>query len=553
MRIRLLQFAAVCLASLGCILAQPPPSPYAALTGVVLNDATGTPLRRAMVTLSTLDEPPLDAVTFTESNGAFGFTTIPPGKYKLHVDQDGFQHAWFGASTPQRPPGILTLAAGDVRYGITFRLRPLGSISGVVLDPEGDPVPGASIRLLEAAFERRRPAYKDAGFANTDDRGRYRLEDVPAGQYLVMAGQRYQAAALIQPEAAPGSEAGRKMYAVEFYSGASRLSAATPVPLPPGKDLDGIDFQLAAKAVAPLHGKIICPDPVPENTAVGISVYPQDLPGSQDAIGGGASSNDLTFQFPNLTAGPYVMAAALQTPQHYYRGVERFELPPGGAEVALRLERAIDLAGRVDFEGGPRPSASVRVTLVSGDTPRVDNTPPQVEVKPDGSFVVPNVAPGIWDIDVKPIPRGGYLKAMRLGDADVLTEDMVITAETRAPLRIVLSMRGAVVTGTVHVPPGVQRSARAAVLLAPNGRYEHVWSFYAVEPADDAGHFEFKGVTPGRYKLYAFEELEPSAYEDPGFLKPFDKVSEAFEVPEGGRVSRDAPLILRNTRPEPEE
>jgi hypothetical protein len=60
------------------------------------------------------------------------------------------------------------------------------------------------------------------------------------------------------------------------------------------------------------------------------------------------------------------------------------------------------------------------------------------------------------------------------------------------------------------------------MLLAPVGKYANVLSFYHRASADDAGHFEFTGVTPGRYKLYAFEEMDPLAYEDPGFLKPFE-------------------------------
>jgi hypothetical protein len=53
---------------------------------------------------------------------------------------DGFQQAWFGVATPTRPPGTLDLAAGDIRYGITFWLRPRGSISGVAVDRDSDPV-----------------------------------------------------------------------------------------------------------------------------------------------------------------------------------------------------------------------------------------------------------------------------------------------------------------------------------------------------------------------------------------------------------------------------
>src|SRR5580698_1249711 len=137
-----------------CLAQGPPPSPFATVSGVILHDATGAPIRRATITLSTLDETPLDAVTFSESNGAFGFNTIPPGKYTLRVDLDGFQESWFGANTSTRPHGTLKLAPGDNRYGITFRLRPLGSIAGVVFDPDGDPLPNVSIDLLKAAWER---------------------------------------------------------------------------------------------------------------------------------------------------------------------------------------------------------------------------------------------------------------------------------------------------------------------------------------------------------------------------------------------------------------
>ena len=112
-----------------------------------------------------------------------------------------------------------------------------------------------------------------------------------------------------------------------------------------------------------------------------------------------------------------------------------------------------------------------------------------------------------------------------------------------------MSARGAVVTGTVAVPAGIARLPRAEMLLAPFGKYANVLSFYHRTSADDAGHFEFKGVTPGRYKLFAFEEMDPLAYEDPGFLKPFDMLSEAFDVAEGARIERQTQLILAGTQP----
>ena len=167
---------------------------------------------------------------------------------------------------------------------------------------------------------------------------------------------------------------------------------------------------------------------------------------------------------------------------------------------------------------------------------------PRAVIKPDGTFRLASVVAGIWDIGVEPIPPGGYLKAMLLGDQDVLTEEMAIGPETSAPLKIVLSTRGAVVEGTV-VREEDRPVPRALVVLAPEGRFTGVLSFYRVSPADETGHFEMKGLTPGRYRLYAFEELNPNAIQDPGFLKPFTSQGEPLELTEGARASRRLRLI----------
>jgi hypothetical protein len=588
MRIGWISIASACLAAHGVAMAQAPeaviahapaqpppaalPSPFAAISGTVLNDATGAPLRRVAITLSTLDTPPLEALTFSESNGTFGFHSIPPGKYLLYARLDGFQQARFGANTSNRPPQILKLAAGDIRYGITFRLRPLGSISGVVFDPDGDPLPNAQIRLLKATWERLKPAYGNRMFASSDGRGRYRFQNVIPGQYLVMAAQPYAPALLVQPEAAVGQNPAQKMYAVQFYPDASRISSAAPLHVADGEDLEDIDFHLTALEVAELHGKLVIPGVVPDavpsvvpgevpngnrkrfraefsagaaaQAPAQIKVYAQDIPNSLDqGMGAAAFPPNFDFSLANLIPGPYVIVATISVAGRDYRAVERIELPAGGADLALRPDRAIDLAGRVDLDGGgERTAGPFRVALIPGGYPP-GRSRIETEVHPDGTFVVPNVVPGIWDIHLRPVPPGGYVKAMRLGEQDVLTQDMAIEPGTREPLHIVVGARGGVVAGTVSVPSGLARSSRARVLLAPCGRYAHVLSFYKLVPSDDSGRFEIKGVTPGQYKLYAFEEFDPTAYEDPNFLRPFEPLSEAFEVVEGARLDRQTELI----------
>lgn len=537
----------VCLARAWC-QAPPGPAGFAAISGVVLNDATGNPVRRAEVTLYTLDDPPLEALTFSESNGVFGFHDIPPGKYRLQVQSAGFEFAAFGASNSRRPPATLKLSAGDVRTGLTFRLRPLGAISGTVLDADGEPVANVPMRLLESAWERLKPVYRSASWASSDDQGLYRFSEVVPGEYLVMATQQHAPASLVQPEASEADGPPQpKMYGAQFYPDAGRVSAATPLKLNPGQELDGIDFHLVARAVAGLRGKVVVPVDLPPNTMAQVEAFPEDFTDhGSPSLGTGAVPPDYNFDIPNLLPGPYIVSSSVQAGGVTYSAVERVEIPPSGLELTLHPERAINLSGRVELEGGGTPSTPFHIRLVPGGFPpgRRDI---DASVKPDGAFTVANVTPGIWDIGVDPIPAGGFLKSMRLGDQDVLTGDMLIDAATQDELNVVVSARGAVVSGTVHVPSGVRRSPRAAVLLAPAGKFAHVLSYYKPASSDDTGHYEIKGVTPGLYQLYAFEELDPQAWEDPGFLKPFEAASQVFEVKEGARIERDTSLILTNT------
>ena len=159
-------------------------------------------------------------------------------------------------------------------------------------------------------------------------------------------------------------------------------------------------------------------------------------------------------------------------------------------------------------------------------------------------FQFDDVVPGIWDIGVEPQPPGSYIRSMMLGQKDVLTDDMILKPGSREPLNIVLNMDGAIIKGTV-TENGDHPAARAVVLLAPDGRFANVMSFYENRVSDESGHFTFKSVTPGRYKIYAFDRMEQGEFENPDFLKPYAASGEAFDVGDGARLERKATLIVR--------
>jgi protocatechuate 3,4-dioxygenase beta subunit len=530
------------LAAMAWGQARPAAIRYASIIGAVLDDATGAPVARAVVKLQTQAAEPSDAVAWTDDRGAFSFSRVPPGRYILSARRDGYEMTRFGTVAREQPPEVLSLASGEERR-IALRMRPVGSISGTVSDTDGDPLPGVNVSALTPGYYRRKLHYTTTRAAQADNRGRYRIAGLPAGKYILMANPLGTRPAAL-PEVVRGQAEEESRFAPQFYPNADRIAAATPVVLAPGRNLEAFDFHLSPQSVSKVAGKVILPSDAGPNAQVTVMVHPEDEAGEGFSGGVGASQADGAFEINDLLPGRYAVTANFSAQGRPYRGVEHVEVEHSPVTVTLRLDPGVELAGSVRLEGdaGGEPP-HFRVSLVPGDGLPNYGPAPEAEVKPDGSFRIPNVLPGVWDIGVEPVPQGGYIKSMRLGDQDVLTEDMLIGPETSEPLRIVISTRGAVVDGAVTGAAG-EKAKKAYVLLAPAGRRENVWTFYRVVPADENGHFEFKGVTPGAYTLYALARMDSNPSQDPDFLKSLGGLGEAIEVEEGGHVTRELPLIL---------
>jgi hypothetical protein len=189
----------------------------------------------------------------------------------------------------------------------------------------------------------------------------------------------------------------------------------------------------------------------------------------------------------------------------------------------------VELKGRVQAEGVGFAS-QLRVRLTSPNTP---GNPIMATTAADGHFTLEHVPPGTWDIAVEPIPEGGYIKSMRLGKQDVLTEDMEISGATDAPLNIVVSSHGGVVEGEID-DPAIAGHKAVMVLLAPTGRVRHVMSFFGFVQSQPDGKFKLRGLTPGTYKLLAFAELPPGDPRNPDLIARLE--GKAIEVREGETV-----------------
>lgn len=175
-----------------------PPIPKGAnvLFGRVVDMGTGQPVGGAVVTLvgyfdasgRPADRLPDSAAgplasaprfVMTTADGYFIFRGLPAGRYSLAADAFSYVNETY-------PLHLVELADRDTPIEVALRLWKTGSISGNVIDEQGEPVVGVMVtafRCIAAAGG----VMVRSGIAtvDTDDRGAYRIAQLPPGNYAV--------------------------------------------------------------------------------------------------------------------------------------------------------------------------------------------------------------------------------------------------------------------------------------------------------------------------------------------------------------------------------
>ncbi len=169
-------------------------------------------------------------------------------------------------------------------------------------------------------------------------------------------------------------------------------------------------------------------------------------------------------------------------------------------------------------------------------------------VKSDGTFVLKNVASDVYDLTLVGTPEDFYLKAARLGSDNVLQAGLSL-AGGRQPgaLELILSSAGGHIDGIVLSEQ--QGFGGALVVLVPEPRHRGQAHLYKTTTTDQYGHFTLRGIAPGDYKLFAWEDIEAGAYRDADFLRPYEERGESLGVVEADRHSAQLKLISADVAP----
>ncbi len=220
--------------------------------------------------------------------------------------------------------------------------------------------------------------------------------------------------------------------------------------------------------------------------------------------------------------------------------------------VVLTIIPPGSLHGRIRAEGAPAGNAqwspaNARVDLsVAADEPSfyVGGTS-QVSPKQDGTFVFEDVSTGIYRLGASNGPDGAYLKSIRLNDQDVLNKDIDFSQGVSGELEVVFRYGAAELNGTVQLPQSASSGASGQpatvpifnVFLVDDGGHQNAGN------TDQNGAFTFKGLTPGQYHAYAFEQLDPSQLENPAVLKALEEKGTSIELKENDKKQLELPVI----------
>lgn len=151
--------------------------PAARITGRVVSQATGEPVRGALVRADREEVASVSILVSSDERGRFAFASLDPGAYQLS--------ARLGAAVGFRTGKLAVTSAGHVD-DIVITLEPAFAIIGRVLAPDGQPVGGAHLWMEESkGFEPGVPSGPAVASSRSD--GRYRVEGVLPGRFWIGA------------------------------------------------------------------------------------------------------------------------------------------------------------------------------------------------------------------------------------------------------------------------------------------------------------------------------------------------------------------------------
>ena len=534
----------VCLlaAGLSAVFAQTTAAPATgSIEGQIVNANTGAPLKKATVRLSGLPPqnqqpangpgiPPRVMARDTDEQGRYKFTGLDAGRYMLSVTRTGFLMQSYGSRRPGYGGTPILLGENQQATAIDLRLTPQAVITGHVVDEDGDPMPNIPIKLMRLVYVSGTRQWQQRGGTATSDIGEYRLAELEPGRYLVGTQSRLPMATTEAPDKP------EMVYVATYYPRSTDENSASPIDVGPGGEIRAIDIHMVKAPAVRVRGTIAGgAEPGGRGRgAVQVGLVPRDG-GAASVLHGVARPNDSTFEIRGVQPGSYLLwARAGNVP------AEMFTSQP--------LDVSSNTIGGLVLTLAPAQDVPVKISVAESDA-QVDLSKTTIRLRPlvpglggaapmarmeNGQFTLRGVTALRYAVSIGGMPQGCYLQSLRYGGQEVTPAGAEFNSRT--PLEVVLSSQAGQISGSVTDKNG-RPVLRAIVVLIPE---DAAVSELQSGNTDDNGAFTFDRLRPGRYKVLAWEDMEPGAYQDPEFRKLYE--SRAAEISVGPHDQQTAQI-----------
>ncbi len=508
----------------------------AVVSGKVVSASTEEPLGKAIVALQNVEERrrPSGGVR-TDDEGRFEIET-EPGRYRLTARRNGFVDGAWGQRGPGQPGGVLDLSPGRDMDDIVLSLQGAGVITGRIVDEDGEPLRAMRVEALKFRYLEGKRELFGGSSGMTDDRGVYRIYGLQPDQYYVRVqnAERY--------EWGMEDMDAKQSYLPTFFPSAPDTSQASRVEATAGAETLGIDIQMFPSPTLSVSGQVIDSTTGRPAQAM-IIVFDLEKSRFQSQVARDfVQDPDGKFELAGLRPGSYRVAAMVARPGSQ-GGTGYVDLELGDKDVEGILVAAkptMEIHGRVIFEGDPPKTPEMISVYLRPKGPYLFGGGGGM-LTPDGRITLNGVGQGEYEVSVIDRTNSYYLKSARFGSRETLDSGLTVTPTDDPPeLEVTLSSNGARVAGLVTDADGKPVTG-VQVVLVPDDR--ELMRRYGISQTDQTGVYSLKGVSPGRYKLFAWEQIENGSWQDPNVLKQYEAKGESVDLAEGDAEQLDLKLI----------
>jgi protocatechuate 3,4-dioxygenase beta subunit len=511
------------------------------IRGRVIDASTGTPLRKAVVSISSAELRESRSAS-TDTEGGYEFVDLPAGQFNMTVTKPGYVNLIYGQRAPDEPGKQLRLGDKQVVAKVDYSLPRGAVVTGRVLDEYGEPVPDVMVTALRYQFTTNGPRPLNAGrAATTNDIGEFRLFGLPPGQYVLSATYRQ-----MMPGPVAVMDGGG--YAPTFYPSTANIADAQKLAIGMGGSISDVTVMLVPTRTALISGTVFDSQGRPARQG-SVMVMGRSAGMMMISGAGGGIRPDGSFTINGVSPGEYTLRAMFPgqpglTPDNAVANVT----VNGIDLIDVRVEppRPITVTGQVVLDPVAARSfkpETIRLNAPPSDPgPTFGPPPPPAAVRDDLTFEF-KASPGPSIIRLTS-PPGWMIKSVVLDGADV-TDGITFRNDDVSGLEVELTNKVPDLSGQVTNSNGGAVLDYYAVAFPQD---QNLWGApgpgrTGMTRPDDQGRYRFRTLRPGNYYIVAVDRLQVGEWLDPAFLESVRSRATRVTLNEGDTQVLDLKLV----------